>query len=448
MCSSDLPSVETLGSTTVICTDKTGTLTHGSLTVADVWATGDEAELLTAAVLACEPNPFDPLDVAIVEHARTRGIDVDVLHRSELVADWPFDPARKHVTHAWRVPGRQPVMVTSKGSLEGLVSITSPDDVLRHELDAANRTFADSGMRVIAIAGGERHTVGVDRADDEGVLRLLGLVAFSDPIRDGVPQAIADCRAAGIRVIMITGDHPATAHAVAEGLGLPHTVDGVDLIATGADLDGRDDDGVAELVASANVFARTLGMPNDPVVAVQSLVAGLDTQDFRPIGLGRVNGRYFCFHTGIGFDAAVVKQVERHASLKRWAGHPLFIYAAVSTWATHYDRHHPHFALRFDDGQRVDDGYFTIVLNTNPYTYLGNRPLDLSPAATLDRGLVAVTFRTLDLGTVLRTVNRALRSGGVEANDHLDVRTDLEALDIESPTPFPYQLDGDYLGET
>ena len=70
---------------------------------------------------------------------------------------------------------------------------------------------------------------------------------------------------------------------------------------------------------STNVFARTLGMPNDPVVAVQSLVAGLDTQDFRPIGLGRVNGRYFCFHTGIGYDAAVVKAVEKRASLKRWA---------------------------------------------------------------------------------------------------------------------------------
>ena len=115
----------------------------------------------------------------------------------------------------------------------------------------------------------------------------------------------------------------------------------------------------------------------------------------RPIGLGRVNGRFFCFHTGIGYDAAVVKAVERHASLKRWLGHPLFISAALTTWLRGYDRHHPHFRLRSADGREIDDGYFTIVLNTNPYTYLGNMPIDLSPAATLDDPLVVVTFRTL-----------------------------------------------------
>ena len=78
---------------------------------------------------------------------------------------------------------------------------------------------------------------------------------------------------------------------------------------------------------STNVFARTLGMPNDPVVAVRQLAAGIAGRDIEPIGLGKVNGRYFCFHTGVGYDAAVVREVERRASLKRWLGHPLFIYA-------------------------------------------------------------------------------------------------------------------------
>jgi len=80
---------------------------------------------------------------------------------------------------------------------------------------------------------------------------------------------------------------------------------------------------------STNVFARTLGMPNDPVLAVQQLAAGIAARTIEPIGLGKVNGRYFCFHTGVGYDAAVVKEVERRASLKRWLGHPLFIYAAL-----------------------------------------------------------------------------------------------------------------------
>ena len=81
-----------------------------------------------------------------------------------------------------------------------------------------------------------------------------------------------------------------------------------------------------------------IGLPNDPVEAADLLADGIDAGDLRPIGLGRVNGRYFCFHTGVGYDAAVVAAVERHASLKRWLGHPMFITAAVATWARGYDR--------------------------------------------------------------------------------------------------------------
>src|ERR687898_2817298 len=100
---------------------------------------------------------------------------------------------------------------------------------------------------------------------------------------------------------------------------------------------------------STNVFARTIGLPNDPVAAVDVLARGIDAADMRPIGLGRVNGRFFCFHTGIGFDAAVVRAVEKRASMKRWLGHPLFMWAGLSTWARGYDRKHPHFSMRSGD---------------------------------------------------------------------------------------------------
>jgi len=206
---------------------------------------------------------------------------------------------------------------------------------------------------------------------------------------------------------------------------------------------------------STNVFARTLGMPNDPVAAAELLANGIDADDFRPIGLGRVNGRFFCFHTGIGFDAAVVRSVEQRASLKRWLGHPLFISAGLTTWLRGYDRNEPHFRVARTDlaglsgsssDNVIDDGYFSIVLNTNPYTYLGNRPLDLSPAATLDRGLVVLTFRTLEVLPILRGLGSALRGGGVTASEHLMEWRDVERLVVEHPEPFPYQLDGDYLG--
>jgi diacylglycerol kinase family enzyme len=199
---------------------------------------------------------------------------------------------------------------------------------------------------------------------------------------------------------------------------------------------------------STNVFARTLGMPNDPVAAVEHLVRGIDAETIGPIGLGQVNGRYFCFHAGIGFDAAVVQQVERHGSLKRWLGHPLFIYAGLSTWMRGYDRRHAHFRVTGDGGDAIDDGYFTIVLNTNPYTYLGNRPLDLSPHADLDQGLVAITFTTMKASAILTSLAGALRGGGVQPAAHLDIRTDVEHLRIENDRPFPYQLDGDALGES
>lgn len=198
---------------------------------------------------------------------------------------------------------------------------------------------------------------------------------------------------------------------------------------------------------STNVFARTLGMPNDPLAAVELLASGIDAGDVRPIGLGRVNGRFFCFHTGIGYDAAVVEAVERRASLKRWLGHPLFISAAITTWLRGYDRDEAHFSLDAGDGRRVEDGFFSIVLNTNPYTYLGNRPLDLSTAATFERGLVVLTFRTLRIAPILRGLGGALRGGGVTTSEHLVEWCDVDEMRVEHTSPFPYQVDGDFLGE-
>jgi diacylglycerol kinase family enzyme len=199
---------------------------------------------------------------------------------------------------------------------------------------------------------------------------------------------------------------------------------------------------------STNVFARSIGLPNDPVPAARLTVTALQEGRVERVGLGMVNGRYFCFHTGVGFDAAVVREVERRASLKRWAGHPLFAWAALRTWLSRYDRRRPHFSVGYPDGEEVDDGYFTIVLNTNPYTFFGNRPLDLSPAATLDRGLVAVTFRSLAATAMIGNLTTALRGGGVRASSTLDVRTDLPALTVSSDRPFPHQVDGDELGDT
>ena len=199
---------------------------------------------------------------------------------------------------------------------------------------------------------------------------------------------------------------------------------------------------------STNVFARTLGIPDDPVDATVVLLESLAAHRIVPAGLGVVNGRYFLFHVGIGYDAAVVEQVERRAQLKRWAGHPLFIYAALDTWLRHYDRSRPRFAVHHADGAIVDDGYFTIVANTNPYTYLGTRPFEIAPEATLDRGLVSVTIRTMRAIPFLSIIAAALRGGGrVARSKRVDYRTDLTELTVRGHGPIPYQVDGDFLGE-
>lgn len=198
---------------------------------------------------------------------------------------------------------------------------------------------------------------------------------------------------------------------------------------------------------STNVFARTIGLPNDPIEATGVLLDALAADSIRRVGLGSVNGRCFLFHTGLGFDAAVVEQVERRSSLKRWAGHPLFVYAGFATWFRHFDRSRPRMAVRLPDGTTVDDGYLTIVLNTSPYTYLGNIGLDLAPEATLDTGLSVLTVRTMDFVKVLTLIGSALASGRLlRSSRHSLVAHDLGSLVVEGHGPLPYQVDGDFLG--
>jgi diacylglycerol kinase family enzyme len=199
---------------------------------------------------------------------------------------------------------------------------------------------------------------------------------------------------------------------------------------------------------STNVFARTIGLTNDPIEATGELLDGLARDNVHRVGLGSVNGRYFLFHVGLGFDAAVVRQVERRSGLKRYASHPLFVYCAFATWFRHYDRTRPRFAVHQADGTVIDDASFAICLNTNPYTFLGNRPFDLVPEATLDRGLSMVTLRSLALPTLLGAVGAGLRGRGrIKKVRNVEVHTDLEKMTVHGYGPFPFQVDGDYLGE-
>jgi diacylglycerol kinase family enzyme len=204
---------------------------------------------------------------------------------------------------------------------------------------------------------------------------------------------------------------------------------------------------------STNVYARTIGMTNDPIEATGELLAALASGCTRRVALGKVNGRYFLFNVGIGFDAAVVEQVERRPGVKRYAGHALFVYAAFATWFRHYDRARPRFAVSSTPGTGgeppsvIDDGYFAICQKTDPYTFLGDRPLRLAPETGFDTGLSLLTFRTLGLATLMSVGISALRGGRrLRRHRRLTRAAGLDRIAIAGYGEFPYQVDGDYLG--
>jgi diacylglycerol kinase family enzyme len=197
---------------------------------------------------------------------------------------------------------------------------------------------------------------------------------------------------------------------------------------------------------STNVFARTLGFDNEPVAATHQLLDAVSRGSIRRVGLGNVNGRFFCFHVGIGLDAAVVEQVEKRGQLKRWLGHPLFLFAAIDTWARRYDRDTPPFRVETADGTS-SDSYFAVVLNTDPYTYLGSKPLSLAPGSNMANGLSVVSLRNLGLVSTLRTLVAAFRGQPIGKRTNVFSADDEDSFVLRGYRPFPWQVDGDYLGE-
>ena len=199
---------------------------------------------------------------------------------------------------------------------------------------------------------------------------------------------------------------------------------------------------------STNVYARSLGIPDDPVEAAGELLDALDRKSFKRIGLGRIGDRHFLFHCGIGFDAAVVEAVERRAAFKRYAAHPLFVMAAFDTWLRTYDHSHGRFSVTFPDGETVPDATFVIVSKVSPYTYLGHRPITVAPAATLDSPLSVTVIRARHTLSILSIAARAfLSTKALHRQRDVVHRDGVLAATIASEEPFPYQVDGDYLGD-
>ena len=256
--------IEALGSATVLCVDKTGTLTQNRMAVHELWVAGESvqptaanagtlpaafAEAIRISVLASEPHPFDPMERAF--HA----LDADAAADHALLQRYPLSPELLVVTHVWRARAAARAIVAVKGAPESIVALCGlPAAEAARVLAQASR-MADAGLRVLGLARAEHDDGAALPQDPRGFApRFVGLIGLADPLRDGVPDAMRECRAAGVRVIMITGDYPATARAIAREAGLAQDP----RIVSGAELDTLDDAALAARLPEIDVFARVV----------------------------------------------------------------------------------------------------------------------------------------------------------------------------------------------
>ncbi|MDR2957325.1 MAG: cation-translocating P-type ATPase [Coriobacteriales bacterium] len=278
-----LPSVETLGAVSVLCVDKTGTITLNQMTVQDVWLAGaveagdssvdDVAagssthgllHMIETMGLACEPDTYDPMEKAMLAHCDRLGINRAHLFSGELVHEYAFTNEAKMMGHVWLHEGEKIIAV--KGSPERVFELCGMSVGELGLADCKVDELSGQGFRVIAVASMVL-TDEVDIPDSlfDCQLRLEGLVGLADPPRETVKADIATCRQAGIRVVMITGDYGITASAIAESIGIPNSLN----IITGDMLDELSDEELRECVRDVNVFARVI--PAHKMQIVQAL---------------------------------------------------------------------------------------------------------------------------------------------------------------------------------
>ncbi|MCX4743167.1 MULTISPECIES: diacylglycerol/lipid kinase family protein [Streptomyces] len=210
---------------------------------------------------------------------------------------------------------------------------------------------------------------------------------------------------------------------------------------------------------STNVFARALGLPNDPVEATGALLDALREESGRTVGLGLASGtpgsedesvpsRWFTFNAGLGFDAGVVGRVEQHRERGRRSTHALYIRQAVRQLLGESERRHGSITLERPGAEPLTDLVLSIVCNTAPWTYLGNRPVYASPKASFDTGLDVLGLSRLSTAAVARYGTQLLTSSPERGphGKHAHSLHDLDRFTLHSKVPLPLQMDGDHLG--
>ncbi|MCW2529195.1 MAG: diacylglycerol kinase family lipid kinase [Pseudonocardiales bacterium] len=197
---------------------------------------------------------------------------------------------------------------------------------------------------------------------------------------------------------------------------------------------------------STNVFARALGLPNDPFEATGALLEALTANRRRHISLGRADDRWFLFAAGFGFDAAVVAAVERSRRKGTRSTHALYVRTALREYAAEI-RKDPTITLQRPDGTEQPGLHLAIITNVSPWTFLGNRPITPTPHASFDNGLSLYARRNMGLLSLGRGLTHLVADDKTPSGRGVVVEEDLPGFVLHSSEPLPFQVDGDFLGD-
>ena len=278
-----VPVIETLGSATVLCVDKTGTLTVNRMSIRKLSVDGTvhnveqqagvvlpEAlhEIVEFGILASQRDPFDPMEKAFHDLGNLRLAETEHLHADwTLEREYSLSPELLAMSHVWKSPTGNNFVLATKGAPEAIVDLCHLDKERAKAVSDQVAGMAEDGLRVLGVAKGVFGKQPLPGEQHDFTFEFLGLVGLADPVRPTVPAAVEECYTAGIRVVMITGDHPTTARSIAMQAGIKP----LDQIITGAELDKIDEAELQRRVRTINVFARMV--PEQKLRLVNALKA-------------------------------------------------------------------------------------------------------------------------------------------------------------------------------
>ncbi|MEI8349003.1 MAG: cation-translocating P-type ATPase [Candidatus Omnitrophota bacterium] len=280
------PAIETLGAATVLCTDKTGTLTLNAMHLTTLSAKGvcydidtknnkplPEAvhDLMEHGILASQKDPFDPIEKEIKRLGEFYLSDSEHIHKNwKLIKEYPLSKQLLALSHVWESPDKQNYIISAKGSPEAVADLCHFSQAQHDELIKDIEEMADKGLRILGVAKASFKKTDLPDGQHDFNFKFVGLLGFIDPIRSTVPSAISEAHEAGMRVIMITGDYPGTAIHIAKEIGLKNPESCI----TGPELEAMDHLQLREKIKTVNVFARVV--PEQKLAIVNALKANAD----------------------------------------------------------------------------------------------------------------------------------------------------------------------------